>query len=190
MIRQALHIYIWQLSAILHLTCSPLKLWQLGWGLTDIFRFLQKCLIGSKPKLLLGHSRTFTELFISHSCCVLWVIVLLEGEPSAQSEVLNALDWVFIKAISIFCCVELSFYSVPAAEKQPHSMRLLPAHFTFGMVLCRWWAWWACFPPNMMLGFEVHQTWESCFSQSESSLGALLQIPNVFSCVFTSHTPP
>ncbi len=30
--------------------------------------------------------------------------------------------------------------SVPAAEKQPHSMRLLPAHFTFGMVLCRWWA--------------------------------------------------
>ncbi len=30
--------------------------------------------------------------------------------------------------------------SVPAAEKQPHSMRRLPAHFTFGMVLCRWWA--------------------------------------------------
>ncbi len=25
--------------------------------------------------------------------------------------------------------------SVPAAEKQPHSMRLLPAHFTFGTVL-------------------------------------------------------
>ncbi len=30
--------------------------------------------------------------------------------------------------------------SVPAAEKQPHSMRLLPAHFTFGMLLCRRWA--------------------------------------------------
>ncbi len=27
--------------------------------------------------------------------------------------------------------------SVPASEKHPHSMRLLPAHFTFGMVLCR-----------------------------------------------------
>uniref|UniRef100_A0A671L838 C-type lectin domain-containing protein n=1 Tax=Sinocyclocheilus anshuiensis TaxID=1608454 RepID=A0A671L838_9TELE len=27
--------------------------------------------------------------------------------------------------------------SVPAAEKQPHSMRLLPAHFTSGMLLCR-----------------------------------------------------
>ncbi len=51
------------------------------------------------------------ELYISHSWCVLRVIVLLEGEPSAQSEVLNALDWVFIKAISIFCCTERSFYS-------------------------------------------------------------------------------
>ncbi len=34
----------------------------------------------------------------------------------------------------------LTFHSVPATEKQLHSMRLLPAHFTFGMVLCRWWA--------------------------------------------------
>ncbi len=70
------------------------------------------------------------------------VIVLLEGKPSAQSEVLNALDWVFIKAISLYFGA-LSFSStltspsVPAAEKQPHSMKLLPAHFTFGMVLCR-----------------------------------------------------
>ncbi len=30
--------------------------------------------------------------------------------------------------------------SVPAAEKQPHSIRLLPLHLTFGLVLCRWWA--------------------------------------------------
>ncbi len=48
---------------------------------------------------------------MSHSCCVLRVIVLLEGEPSAQSEVLNALDWAFIKAISIFWSIELFFYS-------------------------------------------------------------------------------
>ncbi len=44
----------------------------------------------------------------------------------------------------------------------------------------------ACFLPNMMLGFEVHQTRQSCLSQSESSLGALLQIPSVFSCVFAN----
>ncbi len=67
-------------------------------------------LIGFKHRLRLGHSRTFTELSISHSCCVR-VIVLLAGEPSAQSEILNALDWVFIKAIYIFWCIELFFYS-------------------------------------------------------------------------------
>ncbi len=59
--------------------------------------------------------------------------------------------------------------SVPAAEKQPHSMRLLPAHFTLGMVLC-----W--FPSNMMLGIEVHQTRESCFSESEGPLGAFFSL--------------
>ncbi len=37
----------------------------------------------------------------------------------------------------------------------------------------------------MMLGIEVHQTRESCFSKSEGPLGAFLQIPSVFSCVFT-----
>ncbi len=37
----------------------------------------------------------------------------------------------------------------------------------------------------MMSGIEVHQTRESCFSQSEGPLGAFLQIPSVFSCVFT-----
>ncbi len=74
--------------------------------------------------------------------------------------------------------------SVPAAEKQPHSMRLLPAHFTFGMVLCSCSSA-LCFPSNMMFGIEVHQTRESCFSQSEGPLGAFLQIPSVFSCVFT-----
>ncbi len=41
------------------------------------------------------------------------------------------------------------------------------------------------FPSNVMLRIEVHQTRESCFSQSEGPLGAFLQIPSVFSCVFT-----
>ncbi len=38
-----------------------------------------------------------------------------------------------------------------------------------------------------MLRIEVHQTKESCFSESEDSLGAFLYItlPSVFSCVFT-----
>ncbi len=36
-----------------------------------------------------------------------------------------------------------------------------------------------------MMRIEVHQTRESCFSESEGPLGAFLQIPSVFSCVFT-----
>ncbi len=40
------------------------------------------------------------------------------------------------------------------------------------------------FPSNMMLRIEVHQTRESCFSESEGPLGAFLQMPSVF-CVFT-----
>ncbi len=41
------------------------------------------------------------------------------------------------------------------------------------------------FPSNMMLGIKVHQTISSFFSASESPLGAFLQSPSVFSCVFT-----
>ncbi len=153
----------------------------------DIFRFLQKYLIGFKLRLWLGHSRTFTEFSISHSCCVLRIIVLLEGEPSAQSEVRNALDWVFIKDISIILCIELFFYSdeslSPWRWKTAPQHELLPAHFTFGMYSAG--DEQSSFPSNMMLGIEVHQTREYYFSQSEGPLGAFLQILSVFSCVFT-----
>ncbi len=88
---------------------------------------------------------------LSYSCCVLRVIVLLEGKPSAQSEVLNALDWVFIQASSIFWCIELFFYSdvslSPCRWKTAPQHEVLPAHFTFGMVLCRWWAELVSFRP-------------------------------------------
>ncbi len=40
----------------------------------------------------------------------------------------------------------------------------------------------------MMLGIKVHQTRASCFSESESPLDAFLQIPRVFSCVFTEES--
>ena len=40
--------------------------------------------------------------------CVLSVIVLLEGEPSPQSEVLSSLEQFFIKDLSVLCSVHLS----------------------------------------------------------------------------------
>ncbi len=94
----------------------------------------------------------------------------------------------FSLRLSQYVCA-LSFYStltslsVPAAEKHPHSMRLRPAHFTFGMYsACDEQSW---FPSNMVLGIEIHQTRESCFTESDDPLGTFLQIRSVFSCVFT-----
>ena len=42
--------------------------------------------------------------------CVLRVVVLLEGEPSPQSEILSPLEQVFIKDLSVLCSVHLSFF--------------------------------------------------------------------------------
>ncbi len=176
---QAFLIVIWQLSAILLLTSSPLKLCQVGWGQTHIFRFLQKYLIEFKLRLWLGHSRTFTDLSISHSCCVCRSIVLLEGKPSAQSKVRNALDWVFIKAQyqhssqyfgALSFSSTLTFQSVPATEKAPqHEAATSTLYLWDGTLHVMSRAW---FPSNRMLGIEVHQTREYYFSQSEGPLGA------------------
>ncbi len=95
----------------------------------DIFMFLQKHLIGFKLRLWLGHSKTFTVLCISHSCCVFRFIVLLEGKPSAHLRFWML--WTgFLLRLSLCLCA-LSFSStlmcssVPAAEKQPHATSTL-----------------------------------------------------------------
>ena len=41
--------------------------------------------------------------------CVFRVVVLLVGEPSTQSEVLSALEQVFIKDLSVVFSIHLSF---------------------------------------------------------------------------------
>ncbi len=72
---------------------------------TAIFRSLHRCSIGFKSGLWLGHSRTLTEFvlypLLCYIGCVLRVVVLLEAEPSPQSEVQSALEHVFIKDIDI-----------------------------------------------------------------------------------------
>lgn len=55
---------------------------------------------------------------------MLTVIVPLEDEPLAQSEVMNAMDQVFIKVISVLGSAQLSLnpdqsLPVPAVEKHP-----------------------------------------------------------------------
>ncbi len=103
---------------------------------------------------------------------------LLEGEPSAQSDVLNALDWVFIKVISIFWCIEFCLPQSLPLKTTPQHEALLLGCYSVGDEQSR-------FPPNMMLRIKVHQTRESCFLKSEGPLGAFLCKFQVFSCVFT-----
>ncbi len=138
--RQALLINIWKWSAIPYLSSSV----RLDGGRRTFSGF--SYVIGFKLRLCLSHWRTFTELSISHSCCVFRSISPLEDKPSAQSEVLNALDWVSIKAISIFWCVRwafLLFWWVPQSlplKNIPTALDCYQHNFTFGMVLGRWWA--------------------------------------------------
>jgi len=78
---------------------------------------------------------------------VLKVIVLLEGEPLAQSEIQSTLEKVFVQDIPIQDIPILSLYfifpsiatsrSVPADKKHPHSMMLPPPCFTVETVLDR-----------------------------------------------------
>ena len=90
--------------------------------------------------------------------CVLWVIVLLEGEPSAQSEVLNALDQDFIKDGSLFSVCRfsstLTTLPVPATEKHPQqhdaATTMLHRWDGIGQVMSDVW-----FPPDMTLRIEA-----------------------------------
>jgi hypothetical protein len=71
---------------------------------TAIFRSLQRCLIGFKSALWLGHSRTFRDLSRSQSCVVLAVCLW----SLSCWKVLSALEQVFIKDLSVFCSIHHS----------------------------------------------------------------------------------
>ncbi len=110
---------------------------------TAIFRSLQRCSIGFKSGLWLGHSRTVTELLWSHSFVILavclgslscWKVNLW---PSLRSW---ALWRRFSSRISLYLATFIfpsiaTSRPVPAAEKHPHSMMLPPPCFTVGTVL-------------------------------------------------------
>ena len=111
---------------------------------TAIFRSLQRCLIGFKSGLWLGHSRTFRDLSQSHSCVVLAVCLgslscwKVNLHPSLRSCVLwnrfsSRISQYFAPFIFPYILTSLP---VPAAEKNPQSMMLPPPTpcFTVGKV--------------------------------------------------------
>ena len=69
---------------------------------------------------VLGHS-VVPKIFLRCLVCVFTVIDWLEGEPLAQSEVLSALNQVFIKDISLLGAVQL--FLNPDQLPTPHCWR-------------------------------------------------------------------
>ena len=69
--------------------------------------------------------------------CLLTVTVLLEGEPSAQSEVPSTLDQVFIKGISLNL-LGSTLFSTPASRPVPAAGKHPRQHDAAATMLHRW----------------------------------------------------
>ena len=103
------HLYL----GVPFLSEDPLKLCQVGWG-ASLHSYVQV-----SPKMfdlvqvrdLAGPLKDIQTLvpkpLLRCLGCVLWVVVLLKGEPSLQSEFLSALEQVLIKDLSVLCSVHL-----------------------------------------------------------------------------------
>ena len=95
-------------------SADPLKLYEVGWGasLRSYFQISLEIFNRVKVRALvwvpLDIQRPVPKALVCCLGCVLRVIVLLEGEPSPQSEVLSALEQVFIKDLSVLCSDHLS----------------------------------------------------------------------------------
>ena len=117
-----------------------------------------RCSLGFKSGLWLGHSRTFRVVprpLLCYLGCVLRVVVLLDDEPSPQSEVQSALEQVFIKDVSGHCCIHLSldpdwspsFCSWKTSPQHDAATTMLHCRDGIGQVMSGAW-----FPPDMTLG--------------------------------------
>ena len=95
-------------------SADPLNLCEVEWGASmhsffqvspEMFDWVQvRALVGPLKDI----QRRVPKPLLRCLGCVLRVVVLLEGEPSPQSEVLSALEHVFIKDLSVLCSVHLS----------------------------------------------------------------------------------
>ena len=73
----------------------------------SIFRSLQGSSVGFKSGPLKDIQRLVPKPLLCCLGCVLRVVVLLEDDPSPESEVLSALEQVLIKDLSVLCSVHL-----------------------------------------------------------------------------------
>ena len=93
---------------------DPLKLCQVGWG-TSLHSYFQvspeifdRVLVQALAGPIKDIQRLVPKPLLRCLGCVLRIVVLLEGEPSPQSEVLSTLEQGFIKDVSVLCSVHPS----------------------------------------------------------------------------------
>lgn len=110
------------------------------------------------------------------SGCVLRMVVMPKGKPLTQSEVLRAVEQIFIEELSILCFIQLPLYSdqfsCPCCWKAPqqHEAATTMLHYWDGIVQVMNSAW---FPIDIMFTIKnklfnlVCIRPEKFFSQSE-----------------------
>ena len=109
---QAWHTCIWGVSPIpLQILSSSVRL-DGERRCPAIFRSFQKCSNWVQVWTLAGPLKEIQTIvpkpLLRCLSCVVRVVVLLEGEPSPQYEVLRALEQVFIKDLSVLCAIHHS----------------------------------------------------------------------------------
>ncbi len=149
---------------------------------TAIFRSLQRCSIGFKSGLWLGHSRTVTELLWSHSFVILAVCLgslscwKVNLRPSLRSW---ALWRRFSSRISLYLAAFIfplitTRRPVPAAEKTP------PQHDAATTML-HCWDWWAV--PGFLHTLELRPKSSILVSSDQRIL--FVTILESFRCFFS-----
>ena len=107
------HTWIWGSSVILPCRSSPVPSgWMVNVGgqtFSGLSRDAQLGLGQGSGWASQEWSQSCSEALLCYFSCVLRVIVLLEGEPSAQSEVQSTLEEVFFQDISVLGRIHLSF---------------------------------------------------------------------------------
>ncbi len=153
MTQQALHTWIGGFSAILLCKSSQARSAWMGTVSGQPFSGLSRDVRKGSGQGSGWATRTFTELSLSHSYVALAVCLGSSSSSSSSCWKINLWpslrSWALWNRFSLRISLYFAPFSfpstltslpVPAAEKHPNSMGLLPAHFTFGMLLCRWWA--------------------------------------------------
>ncbi len=125
--QQVFHTWIWGSSAIPPCRSSPvLSGWMVNVGgqpFLGLSRDAQLGLSQGSGWAFKNSHRVVVKPLLRYFSCVLRVIVLLEGKPSAQSEVLSTLEKVFVQDILVLGRIHLSLdcnqSSCPCSWKTP-----------------------------------------------------------------------